>query len=337
MNSGRLAAATTAHQVNSPISRVHAHGVRIEDPHELLDVRVTGAAATVINVNLTRQRHTHCTSHPALWCSEPDGPGVPSRFRLYRQSDQSHLLTVACQGRGSFLVTDRDIDVLWAADGTPPTPYLLGFGLAVLLERRGIPALHGAALGTNAGAIVLLGESQSGKSTLACAMMNAGATLLSEDMVALHREHDGRFRIHPCPDDVRLWPDSAAHFARCAPVDSMPRVHAGFDKRRLRLDDHLTGTPASAPLPLKAVLILDPNGTEQDPFSLVPLSPVTAITALLRHAMLGSAPRSLAAEEERLLTLAACTEQVSIHALHHPRSYVAVEATAARVLEALDA
>ena len=62
---------------------------------------------------------------------------------------------------------------------------LLGSVLAVLLEQRGVFALHAGALSFDAGAAAFLGDKGQGKSTLNAALSCAGYALLSDDVVGL--------------------------------------------------------------------------------------------------------------------------------------------------------
>ena len=83
-------------------------------------------------------------------------------------------------------------------------PYLAP--IAALVHRwRGVPALHGAALGSPLGALGLLGVRESGKSTTAAALVAAGLSLLSDDLIVV-----GQGRILPGPLSVDLRPAGAA-------------------------------------------------------------------------------------------------------------------------------
>ncbi len=73
---------------------------------------------------------------------------------------------------------------------------ITGVGMGLLLHRRGLLCLHGAALRINGRTIGLLGESGAGKSTTSAALITRGAIPLSDDLVAL-RPSDGGFVVEP--------------------------------------------------------------------------------------------------------------------------------------------
>ena len=113
--------------------------------------------------------------------------------------------------------------------------YLLGLGIGLALERRGVTALHGGAVGINGNAVAIVGGSQNGKTTLALEMVAQGAKLLTEDLVALHRSPNGAFQVFPGPTQVRLWPDSAQHLSARMPLEDLARVHTELQELQPQL------------------------------------------------------------------------------------------------------
>src|SRR3569623_2305082 len=114
---------------------------------------------------------------------------VPPSSRSLTRDGDDWCLTYADAARlwvayrwdaaGARLIVSRHQD--WAASGYP----LTGVVMAVLLAFLGMPVLHGAALALDDRAIVLLGVSGLGKSTLAAALVGRGARLLTDDVVRL--------------------------------------------------------------------------------------------------------------------------------------------------------
>lgn len=74
--------------------------------------------------------------------------------------------------------------------------YLLGFGLSMLHLQRGEMAIHCSALQKDGKAILISGNSGSGKSTTTAALLEQGFTLLADD-VAVVREENGRMICYP--------------------------------------------------------------------------------------------------------------------------------------------
>lgn len=81
---------------------------------------------------------------------------------------------------------------------------LQGSGLGIMLHLRGNIPLHGMALETSQGAILVLADSGLGKSTLATSLLQAKVTIFSDDIIALHQDEHGRLNIHPAHRRVKL-------------------------------------------------------------------------------------------------------------------------------------
>jgi hypothetical protein len=121
--------------------------------------------------------------------------------------------------------------------------------IPMLLASDGSPVLHGAAVAVDHRAVVFLGDSGMGKSTLSIALAQRGAALLSDDCIVLDRSA-GQFLAQPSYPSVRVW-DSAARQLFGDERVGEPFVHY-TEKRRYR--DGLRF--ASAPEPVTAVGVL---------------------------------------------------------------------------------
>jgi hypothetical protein len=114
--------------------------------------------------------------------------------------------------------------------GHPDTelrPFICGPALAVLCYQRGINLLHGTALGSPAGTVVLAGSSGAGKSTFAFALCQQGWTLLGDDVLPVRLE-GSLLQVLTGSRHVYLWDDSARHFQ--LPVAQLPRVRQSLHK-----------------------------------------------------------------------------------------------------------
>lgn len=144
---------------------------------------------------------------------------------------------------------------------------LLGPVLSYWLERLGIPALHAAAVRTGAGAVGFLTHSGGGKSSLAAALVQAGASLLTDDILPVE-EVDGTFLGRPGFPQMRLEPDTARRFlgstdglAAVSPDDSKLHVpvaafcDATIPLAGLYLVERRPGPPEVLPLPRRQAVI----------------------------------------------------------------------------------
>lgn len=89
--------------------------------------------------------------------------------------------------------------------------YLLGQALSCALVKQGFEPLHGTAIVDQGEAIVFLGDSKFGKSTLAASFVNAGYPLLTDDLLLLRETRRG-LEAYPGPPRLKLFPKTARRF-----------------------------------------------------------------------------------------------------------------------------
>ncbi len=144
------------------------------------------------------------------------------------------------------------------------------------MSLRGQPVFHGGAVVDDGDALVFLGPSGRGKSTLTTAFASRGIAFLSDDCVRLSTEHDGgTVLVHAHASTIRLWQDSvdgiapqptAAVQTRGSPK---PRINAGSDL------PHCTHA-----MPLGRVYVLGDALVEEPVIRLMtPLETITAWTS----------------------------------------------------------
>lgn len=133
---------------------------------------------------------------------------------------------------------------------------LLGPVLALALEEKGALCLHGSAVTLNNEAIAFLAPKYHGKSTLALALVGAGARLLTDDTVAILP--GPRATALPGVHSVRLWKD-ASDALRAGEMPS--RL---VDGHKLTLTSLSRGVLAREPVKLSAAYVLDPVGADAE-------------------------------------------------------------------------
>ena len=133
--------------------------------------------------------------------------------------------------------------------------FLIGPVLTALLQLHGMTVLRAAAIEAGAGAVLLLGDSGTGKSVLARALAARGHGLLADHGTALTPATDSHGPIvQPAYPRLRLWADSLPKSSRG------PRVRAGLAKYWCEAERF-----ATVPRPAHAVFWLQPyNRTEFD-------------------------------------------------------------------------
>ena len=110
-------------------------------------------------------------------------------------------------------VSDQDIII-----------FMLGSAFGSILIQRGTLVLHGNALSKGNKAIICLGHSGYGKSTLAFALIEEGWKMLSDDLVALSPE----FKILPGIPTLKLWEDAVLTFN--LELEKLRAVRDGLNK-----------------------------------------------------------------------------------------------------------
>jgi hypothetical protein len=87
--------------------------------------------------------------------------------------------------------------------------FALGTVWAALLHQRGLLVLHASGIRTPEGAVIFLGRSSKGKSTLAAAFYRRGYPVLGDDTLAIAVK-DGQALVYPGFPQLHLWPDMLA-------------------------------------------------------------------------------------------------------------------------------
>lgn len=189
---------------------------------------------------------------------------------------------------GVFDISDGGRDLVWYPAAGAPLDLaridVMGRVMAGALHLGGLLCLHGSAVALGAGScgIGFLAPKHYGKSTLAFAMTQRGAQLLTDDTLPVEFTHPVRLR--PGVHSVRLWTDSAERLAS-------DRIGTGREYGGKHIVDWLPKDRiADQAVPLSAIYVLNPP-TEQTLPAFVRrarVSDVPAAMALVRHAKIGA-------------------------------------------------
>jgi hypothetical protein len=217
-----------------------------------------------------------------------------------------------------FLVLPGEIRCSPLAGGDPYLMeiYLLGTVLAFWLELRGLPVLHAAAVAVGGGAAVFLGTNQGGKSSLAAAMLQHGAALVSDDLLPVERP-GGQWLGRPAYPQMRFWPDQARHFY--GEPDSLPHVAPGTEKLRVPVGGGF-GEFSGATLPIHAIYlphrVASPGAL--DGSRIEAATPQEALVELIRCSFLARMLAACGRQPARLPLLAALAGAVPVRRLVYP-------------------
>lgn len=158
--------------------------------------------------------------------------------------------------------------------------HLLGRVLAMAMFQSGWLPLHGSAVATHDGVIAFLAPKGFGKSSLALALVHAGAALVTDDTLPI--EPTSPPRAWPGVHSLRVHEDALAALAIAAQGvvtrEGKVALHAMPDVRL-----------STTPLPLAAIYLLAPTESPERAQAVVrtPFSPVFAAGAVTAHVKIG--------------------------------------------------
>jgi hypothetical protein len=116
-------------------------------------------------------------------------------------------------------------------------PLLLEMAVIHALALEGIPVFHGAGFTLGGSAVLALGQSGAGKTTLAAAAIRAGGKVISDDSVIALRRRSGSLSVQPFRRDLQVRPGSRRLFPRAIAPLLKPLPGALEPKWTLRRGD----------------------------------------------------------------------------------------------------
>lgn len=186
-----------------------------------------------------------------------------------------------------------------------------------VLAHRGALAAHASVVCIAGRAVLFLGHSGWGKSTLASLLHGAGHRLLSDDCALLVAAAEAT-HVVPTYPSLRLFADSIGQAAGYDAASTTP-VAAYSPKQRLALGP---AEPEGSAWPLQAIYLLNDPAAPTRHHAIAPLAPVPACMALVEH----SFRLDLASTHHTLLLLqqaAAVLGHAPAFVLSYPRDYAA--------------
>ena len=228
----------------------------------------------------------------ALLGTEEVDPGCTVRMH-----HQANGLRLAYDDTGTFDILEGGREITWyRPEGAPEELArldIIGRVLATALHLEGVLALHGSGVAIGEQAVAFVAPKTFGKSSLALALVNAGARFISDDTLPV--EPGPVPVVRPGVDHVRLCGDSAD---RLTASDAGLTNKANGAKVTLPMRDR--GASSADRTPLAAVYLLSPAPAgATDAARRARLASVPAAVALVRHAKIGGLLRGR--EAARLL------------------------------------
>jgi hypothetical protein len=207
---------------------------------------------------------------------------------------------------------------------------LLGPVFSYWLELRGLPTLHASAVSVDSRAIVFASRHGGGKSGLAAGLLEAGASLLADDMVVLEERELG-WEVRPSYPLMRMWPDAAKHFL--GHYIDLPLVQRELEKRCVTVGEGGYGKFQEIASPL-ACIYLATRVEGRDAVEIQPVSRSEAVIELIRHSFSPRLVEAVGLQPARLDRLARLVRSVPVRRLVYPSGFERLGEVASRILRA---
>ncbi|MEL6927310.1 MAG: hypothetical protein AAFO95_01590 [Cyanobacteria bacterium J06600_6] len=182
---------------------------------------------------------------------------------------------VYVQDTGLYIITDGNKIVFIPASGVTQEMvgfYAVGTVMSILLYQRKFLVLHGSVLNVEGEAVIFLGNSGDGKSTIAAALHSAGYKLINDDVAPVTLGEQPA-SLQPGFPQIKMSLETSQ--ALGYDFESLPMIHPRSDKRGYRPKENFSHLP----LNIRRIYVLG-YGTE---FSSTPIKSSLATMEVSRH------------------------------------------------------
>jgi HPr Serine kinase C-terminal domain len=306
------------------------HGLTLSCNQPLPRLAPTTASTADISITILgpgRVPHAELTwvgrdSQGSLWRADTDD-GSLLRLRYARDQEWAEFV-IDEHGRNVWSGRSENVLLAEAAE------LLVGQVFSCVLAQRGSTCLHASVVELEGRTLAIVGPSGAGKSTTALALLQRGATFVSDD-VAVLRDRDERFAVSSGAPRLRIRPDAAETLV--GPFAGLEPMWVYEQRRPLKryLDANTATNPDSPDEPTLDIicLLVQPTAACEAP-ELRSLAPAEALPRLManRHTVQALDRASHARDFERLARLA---ETVPALELVRPEGLGSVPQTAAAI------
>ncbi|MFZ9035064.1 MAG: hypothetical protein ACO2ZM_02970 [Francisellaceae bacterium] len=173
------------------------------------------------------------------------------------------------QGREIRLVTDNRVDAQMLG------LFLCSTVFALLLLQRGFLILHASAVIINHRALIFLGDSGVGKSTLALGFHQQGYEVAADDLCAIGFDSRNQARVYPAQTHFKIWREAALKLGKN--TRELKAVRGDIDKYFIDND-----SSTNHPLEIQMLMLLKPDDTTHS--RLESMTAFEKLSALNEHA-----------------------------------------------------
>ncbi|MDN4526744.1 aldolase [Fictibacillus fluitans] len=189
--------------------------------------------------------------------------------------------------------------------------FLLGSCMGVILMQRGTIPLHGSAVVIQGEAYAIVGESGTGKSTLAAAFINKGYFLLTDDVIPVVFSALGSPVVMPTYPRQKLWQESLNQFN--GSIEHYQSLYGRETKYAVPVD-HAFSNEA---IPLKGIIELKPPA---DFLQISPLNKLEKLQTLYNQTFRSLLLQRMGLLEWHFRIAAKIAEQVKMYQISRPNT-----------------
>ena len=261
----------------------------------------------------------------------PQALSAPAEKRMLKALGNGSLWEVArdamllnIEGLARYLVTDgRDITIqLHGGSDHDVSLLLTGTVLTALLQQRGLVTFHASAIATETGAVLFMGPSGGGKSSLLAALIERGFIMLSDDVTAVEVGAAEKPRGLPAFPCTRLWADA---------LDALEWKDRPQEHVREGVEKYLVPVERfhPTPLPLRAVYTLTSENRQDVRIEQVPAAQV--FRWLYKRTYRKRLLHGMGQQATHFRTLTAIVQGVPVFRVIRPRNPFLLDALADRI------
>ncbi len=240
-------------------------------------------------------------------------PSPQTKGRRFQSAPGQFLLRIESLAR-YYVRNGREITVtaIPGAEEEKILIFLMGSAFGALLHQRSILVLHASAISIENAAIVFMGPSGIGKSTLAAGFHKRGCQFLADDVCAIALTN-GKPAVIPGFPRLKLWPDT---------LNLLGRNRA--ELRSVSMAPHRVKyflpvqSPHEIPVPIKTAFLLDRVRSES--FILAPLAGLAKVDSLIAHTYRLGFLQGTGTREGHFRQCAAVSDQIGIYRVSRPEN-----------------
>lgn len=225
-------------------------------------------------------------------------------------------------GAGDFRIAGGRIDghLSHPEDGLAELR-MLGPVLSYWLECHGVLTLHASAVELGGRAVAFVARHGVGKSGLTAGMIAGGASLLTDDVLAVEERED-RWEARPSYPLMRMWPDEAEFFL--GSFEDLPPVRKDSQKKSVAVGEDGFGRFQEASPPL-ACIYLATRAEGEGSAAFQPVARSEALIELVRHSFSPRLVEAMGLQPARLDRLARLVRAVPVRRLVYPSGFERLE------------